>query len=93
MAKKVLTEEEKRVAYDAEMAKITAKLNKQLQKLADKKVRLTAKINEKYADNPEKQEQELGILDIDNGVWKDLYEEQFTDRAKTLELKYLKGDE
>ena len=93
MAKKVLTDEEKRATYKVEMDKITTKRDKQYQKLEDKKTRLIAKIQKKYADNPEKIEQEIGILEIDNGVWHDLYEEQFVDRAKTLEIKYLKGEE
>ncbi len=93
MAKKVLTDEEKRATYKVEMDKITTRRDKQYQKLEDKKTRLIAKIQKKYADNPEKIEQEIGILEIDNGVWHDLYEEQFVDRAKTLEIKYLKGEE
>ncbi len=93
MAKKVLTEEEKHAAYKVEMDKITTRRDKQYKKLEDKKNRLIAKIKKKYADNPEKIEQEIGILEVDNGVWHDLYEEQFVDRAKTLELKYLKGEE
>lgn len=93
MAKKVLTDEEKRATYKVEMDKITTKRDKQYQKLEDKKTRLIAKIQKKYADDPEKIEQEIGILEVDNGVWHDLYEEQFVDRAKTLEIKYLKGEE
>ncbi len=90
MAKKELSIEEKQALYEEAMAKITAKRDKRLVQLADKKVRLTEKLTKKYADNPEKLEQELGILTIDNDVWIDIAEEQFTDRAKTLELKYLK---
>lgn len=93
MAKKVLTEEERHAAYKVEMDKITTKRDKQYRKLEEKKNRLIAKIQKKYADDPEKIEQEIGILEIDNGVWHDLYEELFVDRAKTLEIKYLKGEE
>lgn len=90
MAKKVLSHEEKQAKYDAEMAKIQIKHDKRLEYLAKKRARLTEKINKKFADDPEKLEQEMGIMHIDNDVWIDIAHAQLAERAKTLELKYLK---
>lgn len=92
MAKKVYTEEEKLALYDAEMKKLTAKLDKRLAHLAEKRARLTEKIDKKFGDDPEKHEQEIGILHIDNDVWIDIAQAQYEDKKKTLELKYLKSD-
>ena len=66
MSKKTdkLTPEEKKIRYDAAMAKLQEKHDKKIVKLAEKKARLTAKLKEKYAEDPEKLELELGILTI-----------------------------
>ncbi|MBR1747549.1 MAG: hypothetical protein IJ735_04985 [Clostridia bacterium] len=90
MAKKELTLEEKQRLYDQGMEKLNKKHAKQLEGLEKKRVRITARLEKKYADDPEKLEQELGVLDIDNGVWRDLYDSILADHAKTLEIKYLK---
>jgi len=92
MAKKVLTPEEKHKLYDSEMAKLQGKLDKRLNYLAEKRERLTKRLQKKYGDNPEKLELEIDIMHNDNDVWIDIANAQFEDRAKTLELKYLKPD-
>lgn len=92
MSKKTdkLTPEEKKIRYDAAMAKLQEKHDKKIVKLAEKKARLTAKLKEKYAEDPEKLELELGILTIDNDVWIDMADAELAEKAKTLELLYLK---
>lgn len=87
---KELTAEEKQLKYDTAMGKIAVKRDKRLEYLSKKRARRAAKIDAKYADNPDKHEQEMGILFIDNDVWIDIANAQFEERAKTLELKYLK---
>ncbi len=90
MAKKVLTPEEKRKLYDTEMGKLQGKLDKRLNYLAEKRERLTKRLQKKYGDDPEKLELEIDIMHNDNDVWIDIANDQFKDKAKTLELKYLK---
>lgn len=90
MAKKELTAEEKKVIYDREMAKLQASHDKKIEKLEAKRARLTAKLEKKYADDPARMEQEIGVMIIDNDAWKDLAHTIMADKAKTLELKYLK---
>lgn len=90
MAKKELTADEKTALYEKGMAKLQAKHDKKIASLDRKRARLTEKINKKYADDPARLEQELGVMIIDNDVWKDLTDSILADHAKTLELKYLK---
>lgn len=87
---KELTAEEKQIKYDEAMGKIAVKRDKRLAYLKKKRERRAAKIDQKFAGEPEKHEQEMGILIIDNDVWIDIANAQYEERAKTLELKYLK---
>lgn len=90
MAKKELTAEEKKALYDKGMAKLQSKHDKKIESLKKKKERLTEKLHKRFADDPERLEQELGVLDIDNAAWVDLTDSILADHAKTLEIKYLK---
>lgn len=90
MSVKNMSAEEKRARYDKEMEKIALKRDKRLAYLARKRERRAAKIDEKYPKEDYKHEQEMGILIIDNDVWIDIAVAQYEERAKTLELKYLK---
>ena len=92
MSKKTdkLTPEEKKIRYDAAMAKLQEKHDKKIVKLAEKKARLTEKLNKKYADDPEKLELKLSILTIDINIWIDMADAELAEKAKTLELLYLK---
>ena len=90
MAKKELTPKEKKALYDKGMAKLEATRDKKLVNLDKKKARITERLQKKYADDPERLELELGVLDIDDAAWRDLAETILADHAKTLEIKYLK---
>lgn len=90
MAKKELTVEEKQALYEQGMEKLQKKHDKKIESLKKKKERLTEKIHKKYADQPQRLEQELGVLEIDNNAWIDLTDSILADHAKTLEIKYLK---
>lgn len=92
MAKKVLTHEEKLALYNSAMEKLTEKRDKRLRHLADKRAKKTEKLTQKFGNDPEKLELEIDILHNDNDVWIDIANAQFEERAKTLELKYLKPE-
>lgn len=90
MGKKNITPEEKQKIYEIEMEKIRVKHDKRLEYLAAKRARLTEKINKKFGDDPDRHELEMGVMTIDNDVWIDIADAQLVERAKTLELRYLK---
>ena len=87
---KELTVEEKQALYDKGMEKLRATRDKKLANLDKKKARITARLEKRYANDPETLELELGVLDIDDAAWRDLAESIMADHAKTLEIKYLK---
>lgn len=74
--------------FEKAYAKIKRKRDNRVAYLGRKRARLTGRIERRFAGNPERLEQEIGIMHVDNDVWVDIADALFVEKEKTLRLKY-----